>query len=970
MLGLLVAGVCSGRAQQLLIHNYALENGLPHNNVFSLFQDRRGFIWFTTSQGLSRFDGRNFRNYGKEDGLPNPTVLVAAADEQGGYLLCTYGGGLAILRDSGIIPFPLVSGAMPGIALSAGAYQDMVWLIAQDSVNRLYRIRDGHLSEVPVLDEKGQQCSIFRIVRDGDELLVTAKNNVYRITQAGGLRPLIPAGMPGIAKDIVRAGDSSYWIGFHDRLVLFREGNVVRNIPFAGKANISDLLRDRKGNIWVGTISDGIYRVNARGVVRFKDYLAIPPVIITDMLEDEAGSIWLTTQGKGVYRLDDTNLLNYYPGQASLNVSITALEEHKDTVIIGSTGTLSLWHDGKIVAMPSTHLNAEDFIYFIRRESARIYIGTPYALISKQMTWPFAEKLIKAGKKRIGCISLFTDSHGRTWAGSFGRLFLVEDDTLRSIRRRLLHNVRINAIGEDTSGIIYFGSNEGLIAFDGRSFSPLALPAAFRHARVNALYGDSLGRLWIATADGLLLREKAKTGVFAANGRFAKGGCTSLAADSLGNLWVGTADSRVSKIILRTMAVSDYALGEYSGEVTALKYCHNRLFIGLADKLSVIANPTAVDAAPPPLYITAIRSGRHQIAVTDSIRLAYSESNVSVDYAAISYRYPQSVRYRYRIEGLESYWHYTSGTTIDISAIPFGSCQLILAARQSNGPWGPPVRLHVYVTTPIWRQWWFATAFIIILSALVFATSRYFVLRKARRQQYQRSVSNRIIFLKQQALSALINPHFIFNCMNSIQHYLNRKDSEKANEYLADFASLIRLTMEQAQQAFISLKAEVARLQLYLSLEKLRFGDQLLYDISIDPELEAGDISIPNMILQPYVENAIWHGIMPKKAKGYVSVTFSGSGDGMLQIEIRDDGIGFHHRKALDRPGVGFGMGLTERRLQLLADLLKQEYSVMVKNIEAQDSFGKSSGTLIVIRVPLKPDIRQLHLLSDAQPGT
>src|SRR5690606_34772303 len=141
------------------------------------------------------------------------------------------------------------------------------------------------------------------------------------------------------------------------------------------------------------------------------------------------------------------------------------------------------------------------------------------------------------------------------------------------------------------------------------------------------------------------------------------------------------------------------------------------------------------------------------------------------------------------------------------------------------------------------------------------------------------------------ALSALINPHFIFNCLNSVQYYLNKNQNNLANEYLADFAKLIRLTMEQSQETFITLQEETERLELYLSLEKLRLQEKLSWKLTVDPALDKLNVKIPNMILQPYVENAIWHGIMPKKTGGSITLSINKQSESELKIMIEDDGV-------------------------------------------------------------------------------
>ena len=207
-----------------------------------------------------------------------------------------------------------------------------------------------------------------------------------------------------------------------------------------------------------------------------------------------------------------------------------------------------------------------------------------------------------------------------------------------------------------------------------------------------------------------------------------------------------------------------------------------------------------------------------------------------------------------------------------------------------------------------------------------------------------------MVYLKQQALSALMNPHFIFNCMNSIQHFLNKNENTLANSYLADFSHLIRMTLEDAQAAFIPLDKELERINRYLSLEQLRFGEDLTYSLSIDPSLQTQSVHIPNMILQPYIENAIWHGIMPKNKPGCIKISFAKEKNAGMKITIEDDGVGLNFKTRKNKSQQHWGLKLTQERLALLQALLHQYYEVMLH------SKPNGTGTIVTITLPLNPD--------------
>jgi LytS/YehU family sensor histidine kinase len=194
----------------------------------------------------------------------------------------------------------------------------------------------------------------------------------------------------------------------------------------------------------------------------------------------------------------------------------------------------------------------------------------------------------------------------------------------------------------------------------------------------------------------------------------------------------------------------------------------------------------------------------------------------------------------------------------------------------------------------------------------------------------------------------MMNPHFVFNVMNSIQHYINTQNTASANKVLTGFARLIRKNLEICTKSYISLEEELEYLNLYLKLEKNRFGDKLHYIFSIDPEIDLGDTFIPSMLLQPYVENAIWHGIMPKETEGQIQINIKMLDSFYLNIEIIDDGIGIENSlKNKKDTHISKGMQLTKERLNLLAQ-------IEAKPIHLNVHQNAINGTTVSISISLK----------------
>jgi LytS/YehU family sensor histidine kinase len=178
--------------------------------------------------------------------------------------------------------------------------------------------------------------------------------------------------------------------------------------------------------------------------------------------------------------------------------------------------------------------------------------------------------------------------------------------------------------------------------------------------------------------------------------------------------------------------------------------------------------------------------------------------------------------------------------------------------------------------------------------------------------------------LEQQALNANMNRHFIFNALNSIQYYINRQDRQAANRYLTSFAKLIRRNLDASQTDTTTLAEELERLELYLVLEHMRFKDKFRYEVKVDPSVDLQAIRIPAMMLQPYVENSIWHGILPTDRPGVVRILVEASAPGRVVVEVVDDGIGVEHsrtRRSGEGDHISRGIEITKGRADVLRRL-------------------------------------------------
>jgi tetratricopeptide (TPR) repeat protein len=240
---------------------------------------------------------------------------------------------------------------------------------------------------------------------------------------------------------------------------------------------------------------------------------------------------------------------------------------------------------------------------------------------------------------------------------------------------------------------------------------------------------------------------------------------------------------------------------------------------------------------------------------------------------------------------------------------------------------------------------WGITLGILILLLLAIVGLFLHFERENKRKRDKIMIQSEITSLKHKALQAMMNPHFVFNVMNAIQHFINQADIRKANQVLTDYAGLTRMHLELCMKSTITLRVELDYLGLYLSLEKIRFGERMKYEISIDEGIDCEEIIIPSMLIQPFLENASWHGIMPKEDGGTIKLIFNLDENDLL-VSIIDDGIGISNSENSAKAGhVSRGMALIRERVSLLNILNKTEISI------DQQQTG-DHGTKVLIKIP------------------
>ena len=601
--------------------------------------------------------------------------------------------------------------------------------------------------------------------------------------------------------------------------------------------------------------------------------------------------------------------------------------------------------------------------------------------------------------------AMYFDHNNRLWLGTHSgiKCLDMQNDSVTIYRHNpddpygLSDNV-VYVFFEDKDGFLWMGHGSvGVSKLDLKTglfkhYLPrLNDSTTLSTSVVNSIYQDAKGVIWLATLGGGLCRFNASTETFTTytekNG-LSDNTIVSVLEDDNNNLWLAT-DKGLSKFSTVTRTFTNYDDNDgLQGKVfseAAFKDANGTLYFGGLNGFNAFT-PQQIQANDyvPPVVITQFKvfskllPGKNE---AKQIILKSSDNFFSFQFAALNFSNAPKNNFAYQLVGVDDEWVY-SGTTheANYTDVAPGNYVFRVKAANNDGVWNNEgTSINITVLPPWWRT---KLAYIIyavsFLSLVVWLNKwqhKRFVnkervrardlqlaqvveeLEAEKQEQKNREAEfkKRLADLTVSALRSQINPHFIFNCLNSIKLYAMQNNITAAAEYLTKFSKLIRQALDNSRSEKVTLAAELEVLQLLIEMEVMRFKNKLNYSITIDKNIDADFIEIPPLLLQPYVENAIWHGLMPKDEGGIIEIRAGVADNSTLVISIKDNGIG--RKKAAEIKSENsplqqsFGIQITAERMAILNQMYNTVSGVTIDDLT--DYEGNATGTLVTINIQI-----------------
>ncbi len=988
-----LCGMCL--AQEYNFLHYGVQDGLPQSQAYDIYQDHHAYIWIATQGGgVGRFDGINFDPITSRNGLPSNYVNTIYGDQQGDILFGTK-AGLAVYRADRVIhSIPIEVGINSIIEKN----DSLLW-IATDRGLYEYNQHDHILTKAEV-DSRIDVLAINSIIAVDQKFWIGTSNGLYRINEQGVV-DLIGQ------EDLLSQDIKSIAVDRNQQLWIVQYGGGVSSMNLSDLAITSehtgrDLQRGQyismiNCEVWLGTQNAGIqiHKPAKDQWVQISERHGLSHNNIRMITTDHADNIWIASSGGGVSKYLGQYFTHYTSANGLNGNRIYAIEPTSERGLMLSVDTdgVSLINSGGIwTDIDSSYIDSKCTDIY-EDLSGRLWLSTAGGGLVLHDSTGYHSFNVDNGLSSDWIRSVKQDGNGDLWVGTYAdglaKLLFIDSTGIQVEefkRQRGLDDLRITVLAVSPLGDLWYASRNGSMGYirDDRvvSFDEAnGLPKT----EIRSMVFDSLQNIWIGTAGKGLYKAQYQEieptfEVLEENELLASENIYSMLIDDDANLWAGT-EKGVDKILLNESGTITevQSFGKNEGFV-GIETCHNsvakdaagNLWFGTLNGLTKhspdnrklsLSNPRLhfedilIKNKPHEFYEDA--ASQEETDLSQWHLYKHFENDFNFKFKAINVDHPKSIVYSWRLNGLSDEWaEWNSSTAVNYYSLAPGEYTFQVKAKGTRGEESNTISYQFGINTALWQRIWFKLLIIglLVLLAIWLIRSRIRSIRaKEKEKRRQLQLKNELLTLEQKALQLQMNPHFIFNALNSIQGLIVTNKNEIARDQIQNFAALMRGVLTNSKKELITLAEERTTIEKYLELEQFCQSNPFDYSIELPPEVDADEIAIPPMIVQPFVENAVIHGVSHLNTAGNISIKFSMTEE-HLNCTIIDNGIG--REKAADlklknhkKDHESMAVQIATDRLNSLHKIKRSKYITINDLVDLK---GKAFGTEVNLLIPFE----------------
>ncbi|GAB4203619.1 MAG: hypothetical protein Fur0023_10660 [Bacteroidia bacterium] len=939
------------------VYHYESENGLIHLNVLSIQQNQHNILYFITQGGVYEYTGNSFVKKTEYAGLKS--IRNIFFNDTSTFLIHR-DKGLFYFSKNKILPFfeknPFKRPSDKIILTDQYVYNytDQISLEIYDYKNKIY-----YGDSLIIKDNLNQAFCVQKI---NNKLIVGRRKGLY-VVEKNQIRLLPQFSKTPVFSIFQDTLAHQLYFGSSNKIIITDDTtmNIQKIIPidislpnqsqqflFQLAKNISKIVVDKYRRIWFCIQpDDNLYLLENNRVYNALDVLKILPTLINDIHLDNFNNIWIATFNDGVYQIASTYWNSFIIKENQKILNITEMEKYRHHLVFATNNGLYIADTAKVsdikpVIEPDNFFNNE--ITSLSFLGNNLHCAHPTAFDKKEYRYT-SFSVTALPFKYIAPVTNNT--------------FYVSDITNNVI----LYNASKNKIADTvfkpadyriqikhlfySQQKLFISTNKGMFIFDEKNKNTTALLQDNNVRKTTSIENKILvlyeNKIWDYTSNKILL-DAEKYNIITITDIKEWNDYYFISSEE-GLLLLDKNFSLINILNRKN--------GLISNVINAIIIHNNQVFLATDKGISYtrISNLLHYSLNIHPPVISHIITNTDTIFPSNTPTLTFPKNTQDIYFHLICPNFNPLTKTSFQYSFNNSDWINFDNSPLHFSSLTGGNYTLYIRATTDNIHYTQPAILTFRKELSINEKEWFWELVIAASIAVIFISA--YVIRKIEKKKSAEKLKNiqQMNLLKHQAMNAILSPHFIFNSLTGIQNYILKNDSEKASDYLSKFSRLIRMIIEKASQPSIALQDEIKRLQFYLELEKERFQDKFDFEITIDDKIDLENTFIPNMIIQPYLENAILHGILPKKEKGLVRLSFNKK-DTYLEIQIEDDGIGI--LKGEERKSKHHKSLATQTIAEILSintQLYRKQQSVQI--IDKSNLNPPQNGTIVKILIEL-----------------
>lgn len=931
------------RTQNPLHKRFTKSDGLLTQSIYDLYQDSKGLIWLGTDEGLLRFDGRTFKKFPAS--IEFRKAITNILEDEKGIIYCqNFAGQVFKTTNSGDSIYHIEKikglGRFSEIAMMEGH------LLAFNGERKVCYF-DTKSQKVIETNTSSQDYHISFFSRNTDELnLLSVNYKDFLILNSQGIR--YNKNFTSSASILFHAalGEKDYII---NRLHPFdvtevQSGKKIEIPGLSSDVIINHVSLIDKTKIGLFTTS-GVLILDYDFKLKWKWFT---DESVSGGFKDHQNNYWFSTLRNGLIIVTQPNV-----NVTLENHQLTCITSDGSNIYVGTADNVILktrdGTDEEVLFKDATN-HPMRLVYYNRENQDLLFSNQFFNILSNGV---LSSKKISVN--HIAPIS--PESYLLAESAAVSILHSKKDRTLLGDKViRAEDAVQIdqnNYLVSTTDGLIQINPKQTKeILFKGKKIYSTGLDKKNEDSTL------------IATiVDGILLYTSNQISPYLSQDEIQRKPIKKIhtSKELLFVLYTNALDVfDHNKRRVKTLSASDGLSGlNFNDLIVSNDSVKIASDIGL---ISFALPEIKPNNQPPKIQIISTKINQRPIDITLPFQLKSHQNVIELEFAILDYKGLETTSAFYCLN--ESEWIKVTGNKITLTSLASGEYRIQLKAVNERGIASlHPLEIKFKIPPPWYWSWWF----LLIIGLLLVGTLSWFFKRRLRREQKTNTLLNEKIQLEKAlhqstltSIKAQMNPHFIFNALNTIQSYIYTNDKHSASSYLVDFSELTRLILAMSNQESVSLHDEIKMNSLYLKLEKMRFEDDFEYNI-VYSDLETDTIRVPPMLIQPYIENAIKHGLLHKKNEKRLTVSFAVI-DEILHVDIIDNGIGIEASSKINslrqKNHQSFALQANKKRLEILNSGLEMQIGEEV--ISLFDSHGYAAGTHVKLKIPITSNKHRL----------